>query len=90
MMDQSDYEQEDRPARQQPPEVHREREIIVTGGRSSGASTAIVVIFALVVLGVVAFLAFTYFQRDGGGLPDEVDINIEVPAPQPPATGGGS
>jgi hypothetical protein len=76
---------------QQPSEIHREREIIVTGGdRRSGASTAIVVIFALIALAVVAFIAFTYFERDGGTiLPDEVDINIEVPAPSVPAPEGG-
>ena len=79
------------PAQQQPSEIHREREIIVTGGdRRSGASTAIVVIFALIALAVVAFIAFTYFERDGGTiLPDEVDINIEVPAPSVPAPEGG-
>jgi len=69
-------------------EVHREREIIVTndgGRRGSGASTAIVVIFALVALAIVAFLGFTFLERDGGTIiPDEVDITVEVPS-----TGGG-
>ena len=70
-------------------EVRREREIIVTndgGRRGSGASTAIVVIFALIALAVVAFLGFTFLERDGGTIvPDEIDITVEVPS-----TGGGS
>jgi hypothetical protein len=70
-------------------EVHREREIIVTndgGRRGSGSSTAIVVIFALIALAVVAFLGFTFLERDGGTIvPDEIDITVEVPS-----TGGGS
>jgi len=69
-------------ARPPEPEVHRERELIVTnsGGRSSGAGTAVIVIFAFVALIVIAVVAFVFLQRDGGGIvPDEVDINIEVP-----------
>lgn len=68
---------------QQPtPEVHREREVIVTnsGGQRSGLSTLIMVIFASVALVVIVLLAFTFLQRDDDGiLPDELDINIEVP-----------
>lgn len=82
-----------RPARQQPSEIHREREIIVTGGgRGSGSSTAIVVIFAILALGVLAFVAFTYFGGDDGRiLPEDVDVDvdIELPAPSVPAPDGG-
>jgi hypothetical protein len=82
----------DQPARpQQPaPEVHRERELIVTdgGGRGSGPGTVVMVIFAFVALIVVGLLAFTFLQRDGGGIvPDELDINIVVPE-MPGGTGG--
>jgi len=75
------HRQSEQPARQQPPEVHREREVIVTGGsdRGSGAGTAVAVILGLVVLAVVAVLGFMYLQRDGGGIPDEVDVNIQLP-----------
>jgi hypothetical protein len=76
---------------QQPaPEVHRERELIVTngGGRGSGPGTVVIVIFAFAALIVVALLAFTFLQRDGGGIvPDELDINIQVPE-MPGGTGG--
>lgn len=76
---------DEEPVRPPAPEVHRERELIVTsgngGGRGSGASTAIVVIFALVAIAILAFLAFTFFERDGNNiLPDDIDINIEVPS----------
>jgi hypothetical protein len=65
-----------------PPEVHREREIIISNGgeRRSGPGTAIMVVFAFVALVVIAVLAFTFIQRDGGDIiPDELDINIEMP-----------
>jgi hypothetical protein len=64
------------------PEVHRERELIVTdgGGRRSSPGTAVIVIFAFVALVAIAVLAFTFLQRDGGSIiPDELDVNIEVP-----------
>jgi len=69
------------------PEIHREREIIVTGdGGRSGPGTALLVIFAFVALVVIAVLAFTFLQRDGEGLiPDEIDVNVELPN-----VGGGS
>lgn len=78
-------EQDDRSEQRPAPEVHREREIIVTGsdGRGSGVSTAIVVIFALVALAIITFLAFTFLERSGdedGMLPGDVDITIEVPS----------
>jgi hypothetical protein len=78
--------------RQQPqpaPEVHRERELIVTGGgRRSGPGTVVMVIFAFVALIVVGLLAFTFLDRDGGSIiPDELDINIQVPE-VPGGTGG--
>jgi hypothetical protein len=89
-----------RPAEQRPSEIHREREIIVTGGgagggrgRGSGPSTAIVAIFALVALGIVAFMALAYFGGDGWRiLPGDrdIDIEIEVPVPSVPAPEGGS
>ena len=87
--------EQSRPQPQQPqrppaPEVHRERELIVTdsGRRGSGPGTAVIVIFAFAALIVVALLAFTFMQRDGGGIvPDELDINIEVPE-MPSGTGG--
>jgi hypothetical protein len=73
------------------PEIHREREVIVTdvGGRGSGPGTAIIVIFAFVALLVIGAITFAVMQRDGGGiLPDELDINIELP--EAPAETGGS
>jgi hypothetical protein len=76
---------------QQPaPEVHRERELIVTnsGGRGSGPGTAVVMVIALVALIVIAVIGFTFLQRDGGGIvPDELDINIQMPE-MPGDTGG--
>jgi hypothetical protein len=70
------------PAPQPPPEVHRERELIVTGGgdRGSGPGTVVMVIFALVALVVITFLTFTFLDRSGDSLiPDEIDIEIELP-----------
>jgi hypothetical protein len=84
----NDSENIEQPSRTPSPEVHREREVIVSngGGRGSGASTAIVVMFALVALSILAFLAFTFLERDGNGIvPDEIDLNIEMPS-----TGSGS
>lgn len=86
----STHENDDRPEHDARPEqepateTFREREIIVTGGegRRSGAGTAVVVIFALVALAVIVFVAFTILDRsdDGDGiLPGDVDITIEVP-----------
>jgi hypothetical protein len=88
----SSSDEHDQPVRsQQPaPEVHRERELIVTndGGRRSGPGTVVMVIFAFVALIVVGLLAFTFLERDGGGIvPDELDINIVVPE-MPGGTGG--
>jgi hypothetical protein len=62
-------------------EVHRERELIVTGdGRRSGPGTVVIVIFALVALIIIGLVGFAYLERDGGSIiPDELDINIEVP-----------
>jgi hypothetical protein len=82
------HETSQQPPQSPPPEVQREREIIVTpsGVRRSGSSTGVVVIFALVALAIIAFLAFTFFERDGGTMiPDEIDINVVVPG-----TGSGS
>jgi len=78
---------DDRPVQQPAPEVHREREIIVTGseGRGSGASTAIIVIFSIVALAIITFLAFTFLDRERVGdgiLPGDVDITIEIPKPE--------
>jgi hypothetical protein len=71
------------PTQQPPPEVHREREIIVTGGdgRRSGPGMVIGVIVAIVALVVIGVVAFTFLQRDGGGslVPDDVNINVELP-----------
>ena len=63
------------------PEVHRERELIITGdGQRSGPGTVVMVIFALVALIIIGLVAFTFLERDGGSIiPDELDINIEVP-----------
>jgi hypothetical protein len=70
------------PERSQPAEIHREREVIVTGdsGRGSGLATSVVVIFALIALAVLAVLAFTFLERNGDGIiPDELDITVELP-----------
>jgi hypothetical protein len=79
----------DRERSQPSPEVHRERELIVTGdGGRSGPGTVMMVIFAVVALIVVGLLAFTFLERDGGSIiPDELDINIQVPE-TPGGTGG--
>jgi hypothetical protein len=68
------------------PAPEREREIIISnsGGKGTGASTAIVAIFAVVALLIIGFLVFTFIEREGGLLPDEIDVNIVVPE------GGGS
>ena len=86
----NDADHDDQPVQRPAPEVHREREIIVTGGdrRGSGVSAAVVVIFALVALAIITFLAFTFLDRagdDDGILPGDVDITVEVPG-----TGDGS
>lgn len=62
-------------------EVRTEREIIVTGGdrRSSGPGTAVVLVFALIALAVIVFLGFAFFERDGEIIPDDVNINIDLP-----------
>lgn len=63
--------------RERPVEVERETTIINTGERSGGGG-AITAIVVLVVLGVLAFLFFGgYLQRAA----DEVDINVNVEAP---------
>jgi len=85
MMDEQKHsEQNDHEAARTPaPEVHRERELIVTdsGRRGSGGTTAIVVIFAIVALAILGFLAITFLQGDGEGIvPDEIDITMEVPS----------
>jgi len=66
---------------QRAPEVHRERELIITGdGRRSGPGTVVMVIFAFVALIVIGLLAVAFLERDRGSIiPDELDINIEVP-----------
>jgi hypothetical protein len=63
------------------PEVHRERELIVTGdSRRSGPGTVLMVIFAFVALAVIGLLVFTFLERDGDTIiPDELDINIQMP-----------
>jgi hypothetical protein len=64
------------------PEVHREREIIVTnsGGQRSGMGTAAIVVFGLIAVVALAFFAFLFLQReDGSIIPDDIDINVEVP-----------
>jgi len=87
----SEPEHTERPEPTPSAEVHREREIIVTnsGGRGSGVSTALVVVFALVALAIVAviaFIALSTFDRDGGEiLPDGIDITVV-----PPSTDEGS
>ena len=82
----SGSQESQRPAAPQPREIHRERETIVTGGgRRSGSSTAIVVISALVVLGIVAFIAITFFGGVGVTiLPGEDGVDIETPQIEAP------
>jgi hypothetical protein len=79
----NDHEHGQSEHRQSPPEVHREREVIVTnsGSPRSGPGTALVVIFGLVAVVVIAVLAFMFLQRedDGGIIPDNIDVNIQVP-----------
>jgi len=62
-------------------EIRTEREIIVTGGdrRSSGPGTAVVMVFALIALAVIVVLGFAFFERDSEIIPDDVNINIEMP-----------
>jgi hypothetical protein len=62
-------------------EVHTEREIIVTGGggRSSGLSTAVVAVVALLALAVIVFVGFALLDRDGDLIPSDININVETP-----------
>jgi hypothetical protein len=69
------------PVQRPTPAPEREREIIISngGGRGSGLSTAVVAIFAIIALLIVGFLVLTFIDREGGLLPDEIDVNIQVP-----------
>jgi hypothetical protein len=82
----NDHEHDRSDPHQHAPEVQREREVIVTntGGQRSGPGTALVVILGLVAVVVIAFIAFTFLERDGGEplIPDDIDVNIQVPEPE--------
>lgn len=59
-----------------------------TGGGSGNTGLAFIVGAVVVVLAVIAWFVFA---RGGGGVPEQVDVNVDVPevsAPAVPGTGG--
>lgn len=77
----TEYEPTQEPIEPHNTQVRTEREIIVTGGdrRGSGPGTAVVLVFALIALAIIVFLGFAFFERDGGIIPEDVNINVEMP-----------
>lgn len=58
-----------------------------TGGGSGNTGLAFIVGAVVVVLAVIAYFVFAR----GGGAPEQVDVNVDVPevsAPAVPGTGG--
>lgn len=64
------------------PEVHREREVIVTSGGGSGAG--MIVAAVILVLGVI--FAIWYFNNSGADVSIPSDININVDDGDDPGT----
>lgn len=59
-----------------------------TGGGSGNTGLAFIVGAIVVVLAVIAWFVFA---RGGGSVPEQVDVNVDVPevsAPAAPGTGG--
>lgn len=60
-----------------------------TGGGSGNTGLAFIVGAIVVVLAVIAW--FVFARGGGGGVPEQVDVNVDVPevsAPAVPGTGG--
>ncbi|MGI8517522.1 MAG: hypothetical protein ACR2ME_04135 [Acidimicrobiia bacterium] len=66
------------PGVQREPEVHRDREVIVTNTGGGGSGAGMILAAVILVLGVI--FAIWYFNNSGAGdsIPSEIDVNVST------------